>query len=94
MRNVCRTLNLADAGSGVHAVNSTHLAVPGTIEQNTTAIATANGVCVPPTKCVARLPYTHSSGRQRYLVLRDALILPNSEHNLISVGRFGASGRV
>ena len=63
LRRVCKTLNLGDSGSGVHGVSSTKYAVPGTIRANTTAIATANGIVVPPTKCTARLPYRTSDGR-------------------------------
>lgn len=57
LRAVCQTLNLGDSGSGVHAVNSTKYAVLGTVVVNTTAIATANGVVMPPTKCTARMKW-------------------------------------
>ena len=86
LRRTCTRLNLFDSGSGVHAVNSTQYAVPGTITRNTTAIATANGVVVPPTKCVARIPFRDNNGSVQHLVLNDTLILTDREHNLISVG--------
>ena len=87
LRQVCKTLNLADSGSGVHAVNSTKYAVPGSVRTNTTAIATANGVTVPPTKCTARVPFRTLSGQRKWLTLDDCLILTDSEHNLVSLGR-------
>ena len=87
-------LNLADSGAGIHGINSTHYAIPGTSEPNTTAIATANGVIVPPTKCTARIPVRTSSGRVRNLILKGALLLPDSQHNLISLGRLALDSNV
>ena len=50
---MCKVLNLLDSGSGVHAVNSSKYAIPDTIHVNTIAIATANGVIVPPTTALS-----------------------------------------
>ena len=80
------TLNLGDSGAGLHAINSSHYAVPGTIVANTTPIATANGIVVPPHKCHARIPMRMDDGTVHQLQLHDAVILTDSAHNLISLG--------
>ena len=80
------TLNLGDSGAGLHAINGMRYAVPGTITANTTPIATANGVIVPPHKCQARIPMRMNDGSVKNLRLDDAVILSDSAHNLISLG--------
>ena len=80
------SLNLGDSGAGLHAINSMRYAVPNTITTNTTPIATANGIVVPPHKCQARIPMRLDDGSVRNLRLDDAVILSDSAHNLISLG--------
>ena len=67
------TLNLGDSGAGLHAINSMRYAVPNTITINTTPIATANGVVVPPHKCQARIPMRLDDGSVRQLRRCDSL---------------------
>lgn len=70
----CKALNILDSGAGVDCLNSKKYAIPGSVRVNTTSIATANGVIVPPTKCDARIPVRTSYGKRMHLMLRDALI--------------------
>lgn len=87
-------MNILDSGAGVDYVSSHRYAIPGTVRQNSTAIATANGVVVPPTKCDARIPVRATDGRRMHLILRGALILPDSRHNLISMGKLAIEQRM
>lgn len=91
----CTALNLLDSGAGVHCLNSRRYMISGTERANTTAIATANGVIVPPTMCDARIPLRTIDGQQTSIRLDGALLLPHSHHkNLISLGKLAREQRV
>ena len=81
-----RGLHLADSGAGIHAVNDMQYVVPGSLRTNTTAIATANGVTVPPHRCDAALSVRTHGGSLRRLLLNDAILLPECQHSLVSLG--------
>ena len=81
-------VNLLDTGAaaGIHGLADRTWCVPNSMRKNTTATSTANGVVVPPLKCTARIPLRTIDGRRKYLQLEDAVLLPDSNHNLISIG--------
>ena len=79
-------LHLADSGAGIHAINDPKYIVPGSLRANTTAVSTANGVTVPPHRCDAALSVRTREGRICRLELRDAVLLPDCQHSLVSLG--------
>ena len=81
-----RGLHLADSGAGIHAINDPRYIVPGSLRPNTTAVATANGVTVPPHRCDAALSVRTQGGSVRRLELKDAVLLPDCQHSLVSLG--------
>ena len=81
-----RGLHLADSGAGIHAVNDMRYVVPGSLRPNSTAVATANGITVPPHRCDAVLAVREVSGSVHRLELRDAVLLTDCQHSLVSLG--------
>ena len=81
-----RALHLADSGAGVHAINSMEYVIPGSLRPNTTSIATANGIATPPYRCDAVLSVLDGTGTSFDLNLPDAILMPDSQHNLVSLG--------
>ena len=78
-----RGLHLADSGAGIHAVNDMRYVVPGSLRANTTTIATANGIAVPPHRCDAAISVRLQDGTVHNLELRDAVLLPECQHTLV-----------
>ena len=60
--------------------------VPGSLRANTTTIATANGIAVPPHRCDAAILVRLQNGTVHNLELRDAVLLPECQHTLVSLG--------
>ena len=83
-------LRLYDSGAGVHGRNGDLEVVPGSIEKNTLAVSTANGVTVPPTKCTQILPLKDVQGRISHVHLRDSVDLENCAYTLVSSGKLAA----
>ena len=80
-------VKIGDSGAYVHVVNSLKRAMPGTVRRNTMKVATANKTVVPAWKCDAELVLQMGDGSVRKEILRDALVMEDCAHELISLGR-------
>ena len=80
-------LDIGDSGAAVHVVINTQNAVPGSVRVNQLAVHTANGSVTPALKCDVRRTLVCSDGKQRSVLLREALVMDNCSHNLISLGK-------
>ena len=87
-------LHLADSGAGIHAINDKRYVVPGSLRPNTTAVSTANGVTVPPYRCDAAIAVRTQGGTVLRLDLVDAILLPDCQHTLVSLGLLARDMRI
>ena len=87
-----RVLNLADSGAGIHAICDKRFAIPGTLRPNSTSILTAGGSTSPKLRCDAMIEVLTNTGKVLSLVLRDALVMDDSQHNLVSLGLLAREG--
>ena len=88
-------LNLLDSGAAVDTSDGVlerngGYAVEGTRGANVIAVSTANGTVVPPEHVTNRIPVRRRDQSTGVLVRRQALIMDNCPHNLISVGALAA----
>ena len=78
----------------MHAVNSMEYVVPGSLRPNTTSISTANGTATPRYRCDAVLRVLDNTNKEFALNLTDAILMPDSQHNLVSLGLLAQQGDV
>ena len=88
-------LTIGDSGAGVNGWCSTRYAVPGTIETNNTyRISTANGIVTPPVKFEVDFPILMEDNSVKKVRLKNNVLLPGSEHNLVSLGLLASELRI
>ena len=73
-------------------VRSTKGAVPGSVLPNQLSVSTANGVVVPPWKCDVWHPVGKADGTVTHQLLKEALVMEDCAHTLISLGRLARDG--
>ena len=89
-------LNLLDSGAAIDTSDGVleqdgGYAVAGTRGPNFIAVSTANGTVVPPERVTNRIPVRRRDQTMGVLERREALIMDNCPHNLISVGSLAAN---
>ena len=87
-----RALHLADSGAGIHAINDEAYAIPGTMRRNDIAISTANGTARPEYMCDASISVRAKDGSAFDLHLPGAIVMPESQNNLVSLGLLARQG--
>ena len=85
-------LTIYDSGAFTSVVGSTKNAVPGSVQANTLAVSTANGETVPPLKCDVWHPVGLADGTVTRVLLKEALVMKDCAHTLISAGRLARDG--
>ena len=86
------SVKVLDSGAAIDIVTSSASAVPGTIRFNSTTVSTANGFKKPELKCDVITKVGMLDGSVREARRNGALIMPECEHELISVGSWAAQG--
>ena len=84
------TLPLWDTGAAINASVGKHPIVPGSIVANTTYVSTANGLCLPPSKCTQLLKCRQRGGGVTTVPLRDSVCLDSCQHTLCAGGKIAA----
>ena len=81
------SIDVGDTGAAIHVVIDTKNAVPGSVRANHLAVNTANGTVVPELRCDVVRTLRTKAGARRSVLLREALVMPDCAHNLISLGK-------
>ena len=79
-------VRVGDSGTQFHVVLDAKDALPGSIKANTTTVSTANGVTTPKLRCDVPMQVGMKDGSVRTVIRRDALVIPNCAHELVSLG--------
>ena len=80
-------LCMLDTGAGVDASNGVHGECPNSRRTNTLAVSTANGLVVPPFKNDYVIMTRNRRGSKANIVRRNAVVLENCPHTLVSGGK-------
>jgi hypothetical protein len=79
-------LRVADSGTQFHVVLNTSGAIPGSVRANTTTVSTASGLATPKYRCDVPMTVGMKDGTTRTVIRRDAMVIENCAHELISLG--------
>ena len=85
---------LLDSGSAFEVVRSTKGAIDGSIRKNTTSVSTANGVTTPTWRCDVPMKIGMRDGSVRTVVRRNALVMPQCAHELVSAGNLAKNNGI
>ena len=80
-------LTLWDTGAAINASVGKHPVVPGSVVANTTYVSTANGLCLPPTRCTQLVEARSRSGSVCRIPLHDSVVLDTCQHTLCAGGK-------
>ena len=81
------TLPLWDTGAAINASVGKHPIVPGSIVANTTYVSTANGLCLPPSKCTQLLKCRQRGGGSRQFHFETACALTHASTRFALAGK-------
>eukprot|EP00965_Chrysotila_dentata_P152171 5028590-Pleurochrysis_carterae.AAC.1 len=70
------------------------MAVEGSVRTNNTLIVTTNGTTRPKYRCEVDLSLRTTKGHVTALRLTNVLVLDNTSHNLVSLGRLATEAHV
>ena len=85
-----QTVALWDSGAAINASVGRYPVVPGSVVANSTYVSTANGLCLPPTKCTQLLPTRRRDGKRASIPLTDSVVLDSCQHTLCAAGKLAA----
>ena len=80
-------LTLWDTGAAINASVGKHPVVPGSVVANTTYVSTANGLCLPPTRCTQLVEARNRAGGVSRIPLHDSVVLDTCQHTLCAGGK-------
>ena len=86
-QDAAAAIDVGDTGAAIHVRKDFKGAIPGSKRSNTTAVLTANGSVTPPWKVDVLQTLRCTDGCLTSIILRDALVMEDCAHNLVSLGK-------